>query len=76
MLHQIVDAELHLTYFGGKEYIYLRPSYDLRQPTIRRLAKGRHSRLDPEPGADGATHPHYHTNSGTRLGAAPDRLVK
>ena len=50
-------------------------SYDLRQPTIRRLAKGRHSRLDPEPGADGATHPHYHTNSGTRLGAAPDRLV-
>ena len=54
----------------------LTTSYDLRQPTIRRLAKGRHSRLDPEPGADGATHPHYHTNSGTRLGAAPDRLVK
>ena len=40
MLHQIVDAELHLTYFGGKEYIYLRPptTYDsLRYDGLRRV---------------------------------------
>ena len=40
MLHQIVDAELHLTYFCGKEYIYLRPhtTYDsLRYDGLRRV---------------------------------------
>ena len=30
-LRRIVDAELHLTHFGGKEYIYVRPptTYDM-----------------------------------------------
>ena len=39
-LHQIADAELHLTYFGGKEYIYLRPPttyYSLRYDGLRRV---------------------------------------
>jgi hypothetical protein len=77
MLHQIVDAELHLTYFGGKEYIYLRPptTYDsLRYDGLRRVDIVT-STLSPE-----QTVPPIlttiDTNSGTRLGAAPDRLVK
>ena len=80
MLHQIVDAELHLTYFGGKEYIYLRPptTYDsLRYDGLRRVDIVASTR-SAEQRADGATYPSslsYHTNSGTRLGAAPDRLV-
>ena len=77
-LHQIADAELHLTYFGGKEYIYLRPptTYDsLRYDGLRRVDIVASTR-SPEQTVPPIPHPHYHTNSGTRLGAAPDRLVK
>jgi hypothetical protein len=68
---------LHLTYFGGKEYIYLRPptTYDsLRYDGLRRVDIVASTRSPEQTVPPILTT--ISTNSGTRLGAAPDRLVK